>query len=78
MRDDDVPASCFAALEVLQAQHGPELPWSVLRPGFAYRGRRVPFLNRAYGITVPACSAGRRRSPSTAPARRSAATSCAM
>ena len=50
MRDDDVRSSCFAALDVLQAQHGPELPWSALAAGFAFRGRRVPFLNRAYGI----------------------------
>jgi hypothetical protein len=50
VRDDDVRASCFAALDVLQAQHGPELPWFALEPGFAFRGRRVPFLNRAYGI----------------------------
>jgi hypothetical protein len=50
VRDDDVRSSCFAALDVLQAQHGPELPYSALAPGFAFRGGRVPFLNRAYGI----------------------------
>lgn len=50
MRDDDVRSSCFAALDVLQAQHGPELPFAALAEGFAFRGRRVPFLNRAYGI----------------------------
>lgn len=50
MRDDDVRSSCFAALDVLQAQHGPELPFSALAAGFSFRGRRVPFLNRAYGI----------------------------
>jgi putative restriction endonuclease len=48
--DDDVRASCFAALDVLQAQHGPELPYWVLEKGFSFRGRKVPFLNRAYGI----------------------------
>lgn len=50
MRDDDVRSSCFAALDVLQAQHGPELPYAALAAGFNFRGRRVPFLNRAYGI----------------------------
>ena len=50
MRDDDVRSSCFAALDVLQAQHGPELPYAALAAGFAFRRRRVPFLNRAYGI----------------------------
>ena len=50
MRDDDVRSSCFAALDVLQAQHGPELPFTALAEGFNFRGRNVPFLNRAYGI----------------------------
>jgi putative restriction endonuclease len=50
MRDDDVRASCFAALDVLQAQYGPELPYTALAQGFNFRGRRIPFLNRAYGI----------------------------
>jgi putative restriction endonuclease len=50
VRDDDVRSSCFAALDVLQAQHGPELPYAALAEGFNFRGRKVPFLNRAYGI----------------------------
>lgn len=50
MRDDDVRSSCFAALDVLQAKHGPELPFAALSGGFSFRGRKVPFLNRAYGI----------------------------
>jgi len=50
MRDDDVRSSCFAALDVLQAQHGPELPFAALAVGFSFRGKRVPFFNRAYGI----------------------------
>ena len=50
VRDDDVRSSCFAALDVLQAQHGPELPFAALADGFSFRGKRVPFLNRAYGI----------------------------
>jgi hypothetical protein len=40
VRDDDVRSSCFAALDVLQAQYGPELPWPALAAGFAFRGRR--------------------------------------
>ncbi len=40
----------FAALDVLQAQCGPDVPYTALQEGFAFRGRRVPFLNRAYGI----------------------------
>jgi len=50
MRDDDVRSSCFASLDVLQAQHGPELPYAALAEGFSFRGRKVPFLNRGYGI----------------------------
>lgn len=50
MRDDDVRAACFAALDVLQAGCGPDISWSELRHGFNFRGRRIPFLNRAYGI----------------------------
>jgi putative restriction endonuclease len=50
VRDDDVRAACFAALDVLRAQFGADLPWPALRQGFNYRGERIPFLNRAYGI----------------------------
>ena len=50
MRDDDVRSSCFAALDVLLAKHGPDVPYAVLAQGFNFRGRRIPFLNRAYGI----------------------------
>lgn len=50
MRDDDVRAACFAALDVLQAGCGPDIPWDELKHGFNFRGRRIPFLNRAYGI----------------------------
>src|SRR3990170_8541881 len=50
MRDDDVRSSCFAALDVLQAKWGPDVPYPALAEGFNFRGRRVPFLNRAYGI----------------------------
>lgn len=50
MRDDDARSSCFAALDVLQAKWGPDLPYAALVEGFSFRGRRVPFLNRSYGI----------------------------
>jgi hypothetical protein len=50
VRDDDVRSSCFAALDVLQAKWGPDVPYPALAEGFNFRGRRVPFLNRAYGI----------------------------
>jgi putative restriction endonuclease len=45
-RDDDVRAACFAALLVLRAQFGAEVSYNGgLDRGFAFRGRRVPFLN---------------------------------
>ena len=50
MRDDGVRAACFAALDVLQAKWGADVPYAALAEGFNFRGRRVPFLNRAYGI----------------------------
>lgn len=51
MRDDDVRSSCFAALDVLCAKHGAEVPYAGgLDAGFAFRGRRVPFLNYQKGI----------------------------
>ena len=50
MRDDDVRSACFAALDVLQAKWGADVPYAGLREGFNFRGRKVPFLNRAYGI----------------------------
>jgi hypothetical protein len=50
MRDDEVRAALFAALDVLQARCGPDLPWDELRRGFNFRGRRIPFMNRGYGI----------------------------
>ncbi len=50
VRDESLRSSCFASLDVLQAQYGPELPYAVLAGGFQFRGGKVPFLNRAYGI----------------------------
>jgi putative restriction endonuclease len=59
MRDDDVRSSCFAALDVLCAKHGPELPYAGgLDGGFAFRGRRVPFLNYQKGIYRAAAQTG--------------------
>ena len=50
-RDEDVRASCFSRLAVLQAQYGDDLPYAgVLGEGFPFRGRRVPFLNYQKGI----------------------------
>jgi putative restriction endonuclease len=58
-RDEDVRASCFARLAVLQAQHGDELPYAgVLDAGFPFRGRRVPFLNYQKGIYRAAAQRG--------------------
>lgn len=50
MRDDDVRSACFAALDVLQAKFGRDVPYPALLEGFSFRGTHVPFLNRAYGI----------------------------
>jgi putative restriction endonuclease len=58
VRDDDVRSSCFAALDVLQAQYGPELPYPALVAGFNFRGTKIPFLNRAYGIYRAAAQRG--------------------
>lgn len=59
MRDEDVRSSCWAALEVLSAQFGEEIPYQGgLERGFNYRGRRVPFLNRQKGIYRAAAQRG--------------------
>ena len=50
MRDDDVRSACFAALDVLQATWGADVPYEALREGFNFRGRRVPFPSRGFGI----------------------------
>lgn len=50
-RDESVRAACFAALDVLRAEFGDDLPYvGGLDRGFAYRGERVPFLNYQKGI----------------------------
>jgi len=43
--------SCFLALHVLRAQFGEDLPYvGALDRRFAFRGQRIPFLNRMKGI----------------------------
>jgi putative restriction endonuclease len=59
VRDDDLRSSCFASLDVLCAKLGPELPYrGALAEGFAFRGRRVPFLNYQKGIYRAAAQRG--------------------
>jgi putative restriction endonuclease len=59
VQDDDIRSSCFAALEVLSAKHGMEVPYvGGLDQGFAFRGRRVPFLNYQKGIYRAAAQRG--------------------
>jgi putative restriction endonuclease len=59
VRDEDVRAACWAALEVLSAQFGEDVPYAGgLDRGFNYRGRRVPFLNYQKGIYRAAAQRG--------------------
>jgi putative restriction endonuclease len=59
VRDEDVRSSCWAALEVLSAQFGADIPYvGGLDRGFAFRGRRVPFLNYQKGIYRAAAQRG--------------------
>jgi putative restriction endonuclease len=59
VRDDDLRSSCIASLEVLSAQFGEEIPYpGALAEGFAYRGRRVPFLSTQKGIYRAAAQRG--------------------
>jgi putative restriction endonuclease len=59
VRDDDVRSSLFASLDVLCAKHGPEVPYRAgLDAGFAFRGKRVPFLNFQKGIYRAAVQQG--------------------
>lgn len=57
--DEDVRTACFLALDVLHAELGDELPYKGgLERGFAFRGRRVPFLNYQKGIYRAAVQRG--------------------
>lgn len=59
MRDEDVRSSCFNALAVLCAEFGEDIPYrDGLDRGFAFRGRRVPFLNYQKGIYRAAVQTG--------------------
>jgi putative restriction endonuclease len=58
-RDDDVRSSCFASLDVLCARYGDDVPYrDGLDQGFAFRGRRVPFLSTQKGIFRAAAQRG--------------------
>jgi putative restriction endonuclease len=51
VRDEELRAVCFRALDALRAQHGDELPYiGALDQGFVWRNRRVPFLSTQKGI----------------------------
>ena len=57
--DEDVRTASFLALDVLRARLGDELPYKLgLDQGFAFRGRRVPFLNLQKGIYRSAAQRG--------------------
>jgi putative restriction endonuclease len=59
MPDDALRASCFASLDVLCAAHGEDIPYrGGLDAGFAFRGRRVPFLSPQKGIFRAAVQEG--------------------
>jgi putative restriction endonuclease len=59
VQDDDIRSSCFAALEVLCAKHGMEVPYAGgLGEGFNFRGRKIPFLNYQKGIYRAAAQTG--------------------
>src|SRR5262249_54861333 len=52
-------SSCFASLDVLCARFGDELPYpGGLSEGFAFRGRRIPFLSTQKGIYRAAAQSG--------------------
>jgi hypothetical protein len=38
------------ALDLLQAKWGADIPYAALAEGLNFRGQKVPFLNKAYGI----------------------------
>lgn len=59
MPDDALRAACFASLDVLCATHGEDIPYrGGLDAGFAFRGRRVPFLSTQKGIFRAAAQEG--------------------
>jgi putative restriction endonuclease len=59
VRDDELRAVCFRALDALRAQLGDELPYKgALDQGFIWRNRRVPFLSTQKGIFRAAAQLG--------------------
>ena len=59
MPDEALRAACFASLDVLCATHGEDVPYrGGLDAGFAFRGRRVPFLSTQKGIFRAAAQEG--------------------
>ena len=59
MRDEDVRASCFAQLSILCAEFGEDVPYlGGLDRKFAFRGQRIPYLNRQKGIYRAAAQRG--------------------
>ena len=62
VRDEGLRSSCFSSLAVLCAQFGDDVPYAGgLDRGFAFRGQRVPFLNRQQGIFRAAAQTRSRR-----------------
>ena len=59
MQDTALRNACFLALDVLCATHGEDVPYrGALDTGFAFRGRRVPFLSTQKGIYRAAVQEG--------------------
>lgn len=59
MSDEALRAACFASLDVLCATYGEDIPYrGGLDAGFAFRGRRVPFLSTQKGILRAAAQEG--------------------
>jgi putative restriction endonuclease len=59
VRDERIRARCFAALDVLCAQHGIDVPYrGGLDAGFPYGARKVSFLSPQKGIFRAAAQAG--------------------
>lgn len=60
MRDEHLRQACFLWLEVLRARWGDDIPYKGgLDEGFAYEGRRVPFLSPQKGIFRARAQSGR-------------------
>jgi putative restriction endonuclease len=59
VRDEDVRTSCFGQLAILCARFGEDVPYrGGLDAGFAFRGRRVPYLSPQKGIFRAAVQRG--------------------